>query len=195
MLLPQSAMYVTPLSSFFHSQVKCPAGYGSAEGSQGACTICPPGKYGLGLGLGCDKCSMGMWSPGGNTACSPCDAGKYSGTGGGWGTSTCAGSCPAGQYSVGGAIICSLVSVLSLHLSVCAHDVSTHGSTQRRHSHCHHPMTSILLPQCPVGTYSAAAGATSSSTCTACPVYTTNSVEGASACLPACPVTTQLAAR
>ena len=98
-------------------QVKCPAGYGSAEGSQGACTICPAGKYGLGLGLGCDKCRMGMWSPGGNTACSPCDAGKYSGTGGGWGTSTCAGSCPAGQYSVGGAIMCSLVSVLSLHLS------------------------------------------------------------------------------
>jgi hypothetical protein len=49
--------------------------------------------------------------------------------------------------------------------------------------------------QCPFGTFSAAVGATSVSTCTACPPFSNSVIQGAITCVPSCPVLAQLTAR
>ena len=100
-----------PPESHMHLQVQCLPGQWSPAGSQGPCSVCPAGQFGLGLGLGCAKCRLGTWSPGGTTACAACNAGMHSGlTSTGWGTASCAGACPGGQYGAAGTVLCALVS-------------------------------------------------------------------------------------
>ncbi len=167
----------------------CTAGYSCPAGSTNATALlCPAGQYSTGGAAVCTACAGGQFGalPGMNTSacsgmCTPgfaCPARS---------TNATALLCPAGQYSTGGAAMCTACpggqfgALLGMNTSACS-GMCTPGFA------CPAGSTNAASLLCPAGTFSTAGAAS----CTACPAAFPFSRAGAasaascSACASGC---------